>query len=99
VKLQDFIEDLTSLELTLAYIQMDFTRNTSTINDVSAAAGLGKIFKSWNFDLSNTFCKTHLIIILKHCQCNFKRKFTYRDAGGLAFSQNTTNFDTKSLIS
>jgi hypothetical protein len=28
VKLQDFIEDLTSLELTLAYIQMDFTRNT-----------------------------------------------------------------------
>jgi hypothetical protein len=24
VKLQDFIEDLTSLELTLAYIQMDF---------------------------------------------------------------------------
>jgi hypothetical protein len=39
VKLQDFIEDLTSLELTLAYIQMDFTRN-STINDVSAAAGL-----------------------------------------------------------
>jgi iron complex outermembrane receptor protein len=44
---------------------MDFTRNTSTINDVSAAAGLrGKIFKSWNFDLSNTFGKTHLIIIL-----------------------------------
>jgi iron complex outermembrane receptor protein len=36
---------------------MDFTRN-STINDVSAAAGLrGKIFKSWNFDLSNTLVK------------------------------------------
>jgi hypothetical protein len=44
---------------------MDFTKH-STINDVSAAAGLrGKIFKSWNFDLSNTFGKTHLIIILK----------------------------------
>jgi iron complex outermembrane receptor protein len=27
----------------------------STINDVSAAAGLrGKIFENWNFDLSNT---------------------------------------------
>jgi iron complex outermembrane receptor protein len=33
----------------------------STINDVSAAAGLrGKIFENWNFDLSNTYGKKQI---------------------------------------
>jgi hypothetical protein len=57
VKLQDFIEDLTSLAYTGLYPN-GFYQKYSTINDVSAAAGLrGKIFKSWNFDLSNTLVK------------------------------------------
>jgi iron complex outermembrane receptor protein len=80
---------------------MDFTEIHSTINDVSAAAGLrGKIFKSWNFDLSNTFGKTHLIIILKHFNATLRENSpTEFDAGGLAFLKNT-NFDiSKSLIS
>jgi iron complex outermembrane receptor protein len=35
--------------------------STTTINDVSAAAGLrGKIFENWNFDLSNTYGKKQI---------------------------------------
>jgi hypothetical protein len=36
----------------------------STINDISAAAGLRLFFGNWNFDLSNTFGKV-LIMVLK----------------------------------
>jgi iron complex outermembrane receptor protein len=34
----------------------------SEISDISAAVGLrGKVFETWNYDLSNTLCKTHLV--------------------------------------
>jgi iron complex outermembrane receptor protein len=53
VKLQDFIRPNQSRAYTGLYPN-GFYQIHSTINDVSAAAGLrGKIFKSWNFDLSN----------------------------------------------
>jgi iron complex outermembrane receptor protein len=68
----------------------------STINDVSAAAGLrGKIFKSWNFDLSNTFGKNSFDYNIENTSNATLRENspTEFDAGGLAFSQNTTNFD------
>jgi iron complex outermembrane receptor protein len=46
----------------------------STINDVSAAAGLrGKIFENWNFDLSNTYGKTDSITIFKNFKCDLKK--------------------------
>jgi iron complex outermembrane receptor protein len=34
----------------------------SEISDISAAVGLrGKVFETWNYDLSNTYGKTHLV--------------------------------------
>jgi iron complex outermembrane receptor protein len=68
----------------------------STINDVSAAAGLrGKIFESWNFDLSNTYGKnTFDYNIQNTLNATLREKSPVEfDAGGLGFSQNTTNFD------
>ena len=68
----------------------------STISDVSAAAGLrGKIFESWNFDLSNTFGKNAFDYNIQNTSNATLRENspTEFDAGGLAFSQNTTNFD------
>lgn len=68
----------------------------STINDVSAAAGLrGKIFKEWNFDLSNTFGRNGFDYNIENTlNATLREKSpTEFDAGGLAFSQNTTNFD------
>ena len=68
----------------------------STINDLSAAAGLrGKIFGNWNFDLSNTFGRNSFDYGVENTSNASLRlgspvKF---DAGGLAFRQNTTNLD------
>lgn len=68
----------------------------STINDVSAAAGLrGKIFESWNFDLSNTYGQNTFDYTIENTlNATLREKSpTEFDAGGLGFSQNTTNFD------
>ena len=68
----------------------------STINDISAAAGLrGKLFQTWNFDLSNTFGKNSFDYNIENTVNATLRENspTEFDAGGLAFSQNTTNFD------
>jgi iron complex outermembrane receptor protein len=68
----------------------------STINDVSAAAGLrGKIFENWNFDLSNTYGKNRFDYNIQNTSnATLREKSpTEFDAGGLGFSQNTTNFD------
>ncbi|WP_367751800.1 TonB-dependent receptor [Flavobacterium sp. WC2430] len=69
----------------------------STINDISAAAGIrGMIFKTWNFDLSNTFGRNSFDYNIENTLNATLRENspTEFDAGGLAFSQNTTNFDT-----
>ncbi|WP_338408519.1 TonB-dependent receptor [uncultured Flavobacterium sp.] len=68
----------------------------STIKDLSVAAGLrGKIFKTWNFDLSNTYGKNSFDYNIENTLNTTLREDspTEFDAGGLAFSQNTTNFD------
>ena len=68
----------------------------STINDISAAAGLrGVIFGNWNFDLSNTFGRNSFDYGVENTVNSSMRENspTTFDAGGLAFSQNTTNFD------
>jgi iron complex outermembrane receptor protein len=68
----------------------------STINDVSVAAGLrGLIFKNWNFDLSNTFGRNAFDYGVENTVNASLRENspTEFDAGGLAFAQNTTNFD------
>jgi iron complex outermembrane receptor protein len=68
----------------------------STISDFSAAAGLrGKIFQSWNFDLSNTFgVNTFNYNIENTVNASLREKSPNEfDAGGLGFAQNTTNFD------
>ncbi|MFV8337014.1 TonB-dependent receptor [Flavobacterium sp. RSP29] len=68
----------------------------STINDVSIAAGLrGMIFENWNFDLSNTFGRNAFDYGVENTvNASLREKSpTEFDAGGLAFAQNTTNFD------
>ena len=68
----------------------------STINDVSVAAGLrGMLFGNWNFDLSNTFGRNAFDYGVENTVNASLRENspTEFDAGGLAFSQNTTNFD------
>ena len=68
----------------------------STINDVSVAAGLrGVIFENWNFDLSNTFGRNAFDYGVENTVNASLRENspTVFDAGGLAFAQNTTNFD------
>ena len=73
----------------------------STINDVSAAAGLrGTIFKEWKFDLSNTFGKNTFDYSIENTSNATLRETspTEFDAGGLGFSQNTTNFDISRKI-
>ncbi|TDE43996.1 TonB-dependent receptor [Flavobacterium rhamnosiphilum] len=68
----------------------------STINDVSVAAGLrGMLFENWNFDLSNTFGRNAFDYNIENTVNASLRENspTEFDAGGLAFSQNTTNFD------
>ncbi|MBE0391266.1 TonB-dependent receptor [Flavobacterium sp. PL002] len=73
----------------------------STINDISAAAGLrGNIFKDWKFDLSNTFGRNGFDYNIENTLNSSMRESspTEFDAGGLAFSQNTTNFDISRKI-
>lgn len=68
----------------------------STIGDVSVAAGLrGLLFENWNFDLSNTFGKNTFDYNIENTvNASLREKSaTQFDAGGLGFSQNTTNFD------
>ena len=68
----------------------------STINDISAAAGLrGKIFQNWNFDLSNTYGQNTFDYNIENTVNTTLRENspTEFDAGGLGFAQNTTNFD------
>jgi iron complex outermembrane recepter protein len=68
----------------------------STINDLSFATGLrGKLFETWNFDLSNTYGQNTFDYNIENTvnaslRENSKTEF---DAGGLGFYQNTTNFD------
>lgn len=68
----------------------------STINDISIAAGLrGMLFENWNFDLSNTFGKNTFDYNIENTVNASMRENSPSefDAGGLAFAQNTTNFD------
>lgn len=68
----------------------------STINDISIAAGLrGMIFENWNFDLSNTFGRNTFDYNIENTVNASMRENSPSefDAGGLAFAQNTTNFD------
>jgi iron complex outermembrane receptor protein len=68
----------------------------STINDISVAAGLrGTIFGNWNFDLSNTYGRNSFDYGVENTVNSSLRENspTSFDAGGLAFSQNTINFD------
>ncbi|MFV5703794.1 TonB-dependent receptor domain-containing protein [Flavobacterium sp. XS2P12] len=68
----------------------------STINDVSVAAGLrGMLFENWNFDISNTFGRNAFDYGVENTVNASLRENspTEFDAGGLAFAQNTTNFD------
>jgi len=68
----------------------------STINDLSAAAGLrGTIFKDWNFDLSNTYGRNAFDYNIENTVNATLREGSPGefDAGGLRFAQNTTNFD------
>ena len=68
----------------------------STINDASVAAGLrGILFENWNFDLSNTFGRNAFDYSIENTVNSSMRESspTKFDAGGLAFAQNTTNFD------
>ena len=73
----------------------------STINDISAAAGIrGTIFKDWKFDLSNAFGRNGFDYTIENTLNSSLRENspTKFDAGGLAFSQNTTNFDISKKI-
>ena len=68
----------------------------STIGDISGAVGLrGKIFENWNYDLSNTYgSNTFDYSIENTVNATLREKSpTTFDSGGLAFAQNTTNFD------
>ncbi|MCG9793247.1 TonB-dependent receptor [Flavobacterium algicola] len=73
----------------------------STINDISAAVGTrGTILKDWKFDLSNTFGRNGFDYNIENTSNASLREDspTSFDAGGLAFSQNTTNFDISKKI-
>ncbi|MBP4143151.1 TonB-dependent receptor [Flavobacterium sp. P4023] len=68
----------------------------STINDVSIAAGFrGILLENWNFDLSNTYGRNAMDYSIENTVNSSMREGspTKFDAGGLAFAQNTTNFD------
>ncbi len=71
----------------------------SDVTDISFAAGLrGKVFETWNFDLSNVYGKNTFDYGVDNSvnytqaisSSTFQRKF---DAGGNSFSQNTSNLD------
>jgi iron complex outermembrane recepter protein len=69
---------------------------TTTISDVSLAVGVrGKIFYTWDYDLSNTFGQNQLKYTIENTLnatqgIKTAQKF---NAGKLAFLQNTTNLD------
>lgn len=72
----------------------------SSLSDLSFAAGLrGKLGTNWNFDLSHTYGKNefdfHISNSLNYTQFADPPTAgqTEFDAGGLEFSQNTTNLD------
>ena len=68
----------------------------STINDISAAAGLrGKIFGQWNFDFSNTYGVNSFDYGVENSANATLKQSSPKifNAGGLAFRQNTTNLD------
>jgi iron complex outermembrane receptor protein len=68
----------------------------SEISDLSAAVGLrGKIFESWNYDLSNTYGKNSFGFNVENSINATLGKLSPStfDSGKLSFAQNTTNFD------
>ena len=68
----------------------------STISDLSAAAGIrGKIFGQWNFDFSNTYGQNSFDYGVENTANATLKQSSPKifNAGGLAFSQNTTNLD------
>ncbi|MBD3750218.1 MAG: TonB-dependent receptor [Sphingobacteriales bacterium] len=73
----------------------------SNITDLSIAAGIrGKFFTDWNFDLSNTFGKNAFDYNIENTLNATLREnspLTF-NAGGLAFSQNTVNFDISKKV-
>jgi iron complex outermembrane receptor protein len=73
----------------------------STITDYSGATGLrGVIFKEWDFDLSNTYGRNGFDYKIENTlnASMGASSPTEFDSGGLAFSQNTTNFDISRKI-
>ncbi len=68
----------------------------SNITDASLAVGVkGKIFKDWNYDLSNTYGQNQFKYTVENTSnatqgVNSAKKF---NAGKLGFSQNTSNLD------
>ena len=68
----------------------------SEISDVSAAVGLrGKIFQTWNYDLSNSYGKNSFGFNVENSinATLGKSSPSTFDSGTLSFAQNTTNFD------
>ena len=72
----------------------------STLTDISFAAGLrGKLGQHWNLDLSNTYGQNEFDFDITNSvnytqfSGNANNDQTEFDAGGLKFSQNTTNLD------
>lgn len=68
----------------------------SEISDISAAAGIrGKIFETWNYDLSNTYGKNSFGFNVENSINATLGKLspTTFDSGKLSFAQNTTNLD------
>jgi hypothetical protein len=45
----------------LLFILMVFYQKSSEISDIAAVGLRGKVFETWNYDLSNTYGKTHLV--------------------------------------
>lgn len=70
---------------------------TSTITDHSLAAGIRGKIGQWDADLSNTFGKNSFDYTIKdtHNATLQKNSPTEFDAGGFAFTQNTTNLDIR----
>lgn len=67
----------------------------TTIGDQSMAVGIRGAVKGWNADFSNTFGRNSIQYAVRNsvnATMGNATPFSF-DAGGLAFSQNTTNFD------
>lgn len=73
----------------------------SDIRDISGAAGVrGKVFGDWNFDFSNTYGQNTFDYNIENTINTTLRENspTEFDAGGLGFTQNTTNLDVTKKI-